>query len=202
MTLKHTNSNGFTLVEPLVALVVVSILLTAITPIIILATATRIQARRVELASQAARAYIDGVRSGAIQYPPGTTTRLEDYAAPTSSGSLNCTANAYCSSTPELYCVDFDGSGCSNSSLTDMVVQAFRLNSAAVEPSQGYTLGLRVYRADAFKEPGTLKREPQQATFTGGLGDIKAPLLETTTDIATDQTSFRDFCARLSCGKR
>ena len=48
------------------AVVVVSILLTAILPMIILSTATRVQARRVDLATQAARGYIDGVRSGVI----------------------------------------------------------------------------------------------------------------------------------------
>jgi hypothetical protein len=79
----------------------------------------------VELATQAARAYIDGVRSGTINHPPSITNNLGDYAAPTSSGSLNCTGNSYCSSMPNLYCVDFDGSGCSASSLTDMVVQPF-----------------------------------------------------------------------------
>ncbi len=202
MTTKQANQAGFTIIESLMAIVVVGILLAAIAPVIVLSTATRVQARRVELATQAARAYIDGIRSGTIQYPPSTTSQLEGYTAPTNSGSLNCRANAYCSSTPDLYCVDFDGSGCSSSSLTDMVVQAFRTNSASVDPNQGYSLGLRVYRADAFKDPGTLKQGIQQATFTGGLGDSKAPLLEMTTDIATDQTSFRDFCNRLGCGKR
>jgi type II secretory pathway pseudopilin PulG len=35
-----------------------------IAPVLVLSVATRVQARRVELGTQAARTYIDGVRSG------------------------------------------------------------------------------------------------------------------------------------------
>jgi len=42
---------GFTIVESLMAIVVVAILMTAISPVIILSVATRVQARRVELAT-------------------------------------------------------------------------------------------------------------------------------------------------------
>ncbi len=192
---------GFTIIELLVAMLIVGILMSVTAPIIILSTATRVQARRVELATQAARAYIDGVKSGTISSPPSITGNLEDYAAPTSSGSLTCTANSYCSSMPDLYCVDSDGSGCSTSSLNDMVVQAFRLNPASTDADKGYRLGLRVYRADAFKDTVTLKKGIKQASFTGGMGDRQAPLVEMTTEIATAQTSFRDFCNRLHCGK-
>ncbi len=191
---------GFTIVELLVAMLLVGILMTVIAPVLVLSTATRVQARRVELATQAARAYIDGVKSGTINSPPSITGNLEDYAAPTSSGSLSCTPNSYCSSMPSLYCIDFDSTGCSTSSLTDMVIQAFRVNPASTDADKGYRLGIRVYRADAFKDTGTLKKETKQATFTGGLGDRQAPLVEMTSDISTSQTRFRDFCERLHCG--
>ncbi|HBQ97795.1 MAG TPA: hypothetical protein DD761_04590, partial [Cyanobacteria bacterium UBA11691] len=45
--------SGFTLIESLVAVVILTIMLVGIAPVIVLATATRIQARRVELATQA-----------------------------------------------------------------------------------------------------------------------------------------------------
>ncbi len=200
------------------AIVVVAILMLAVSPVIVLSVASRVQARRVEMATQAARAYIDGVRNGAIDPPPfispNANIKLEDYAYPLSSGSLNCAANSYClPPTPsDLYCVDSDGSGCSTSSLTDMVIQAFRLNLVSTDADQGYSLGLRVYRADAFKDSGPLKKTklpnctptPQQnctlakqATFTGGLGDRKAPLVEMTTDIVTSKTNYSNFCSRL-----
>lgn len=63
------SKSGFTLMESLMAIVVLTVLLAGIAPMLFLATATRVQARRVEQATQAARAYIDGVRNGTIDAP-------------------------------------------------------------------------------------------------------------------------------------
>lgn len=71
-----SGESGFTIIESLVALLVVAILLTAIAPVIVLATATRVQSRRVELATQAAKTFIDGIRTGAITTVPSTVTTL------------------------------------------------------------------------------------------------------------------------------
>ncbi|MEH2297121.1 hormogonium polysaccharide secretion pseudopilin HpsB [Nostoc sp.] len=78
-----SGESGFTIIESLVALLVVAILLTAIAPVIVLATATRVQSRRVELATQAAKTFIDGIRTGAITAPSAVTT----LAAPTSTAA-------------------------------------------------------------------------------------------------------------------
>ncbi len=67
--------SGFTIVESLMAIVVVGILLTVIAPVITLSVATRVQARRVELATQAVKTYIDGIRTGAIAAPSHTQFR-------------------------------------------------------------------------------------------------------------------------------
>ncbi|MCD8489107.1 MAG: hormogonium polysaccharide secretion pseudopilin HpsB [Desertifilum sp.] len=72
------SESGFTLLESLMAIVVLTILLTGIAPMIFLSTATRIQARRVERATQAAREYIDGVRTGAI-FPPNAVVVLNEF---------------------------------------------------------------------------------------------------------------------------
>jgi len=62
--------------------------------------------------------------------------------------------------------------------------QRYPLNNA----DDGYRLGLRVYRADAFNDNTPLKgnvpagSKVKQATFRG-LGNRKAPLIETTTEI-------------------
>ncbi|MCL6751771.1 hormogonium polysaccharide secretion pseudopilin HpsB [Nostoc sp. CCCryo 231-06] len=69
-----SDESGFTIIESLVALLVVAILLTAIAPVIVLATATRVQSRRVELATQAAKTFIDGIRTGAITAPSTVIT--------------------------------------------------------------------------------------------------------------------------------
>ena len=186
-----SNQSGFTIIESLVAIIVVGILMTAIAPTIVLSVATRVQARRVELAADAAQSYIDGVRSGTIE-PPELPNKSEaelkkydfsKYDAPTQ-GNLNCNANEYCNSPDDnLYCIDGDGDGsCSITNSKDMIVQGFRFSSSSIAAEDGYSLGVRVYRADAFdktkvKELKALKDKDnrnknyeQESTFTGGTG--------------------------------
>jgi prepilin-type N-terminal cleavage/methylation domain-containing protein len=209
----RNNEGGFTIIESLVAILVVSILLVAIAPVLSLSVATRIQSRRIELATQAAKSYIDAVKTKKIAAPTSTgTDTLTAYAAPTATGSLTCaTANSYCTAPTgtSLYCVDLDNNGsCSNTSLTDMIVQGFRYNSVSSDATTGYALGVRVYRADAFKENTTLSRNNEsddnkkvtQATFTGGVGQRKAPLVEITTDINDTVPKYSDLCARYTGG--
>jgi prepilin-type N-terminal cleavage/methylation domain-containing protein len=229
--------HGFTLVETLIAMLVVSIMMTAITPVVILAVGNRVQARRVELATQAARTYINGIAAGSIE-PPKHAVELDEVdqvdkqknftskraifagvEPPSTTGSLSCLrtteGNSYCSntSTSSLYCVDLDSDGCSNNSSNDLVVQAFRsvtsrsrgqsaTSSAKNADDKSYLLGLRIYRADAFSDNTPLvKSDPEkkrvQMTFSGGVGDRQAPLVETTTEIVTDKATLQDFCDRL-----
>jgi len=152
---KNSTQPGFTLIECLLAIMIVAILLSAVAPVIVLSIATRLQARRVELASQAAKTYIDNVRAGKIQaqyiVPVTidevsvdangkkifTSNRATFTATPPASSELNasnCLEGSpiypYCSSpTSTLYCVDLDGGGCSNSSPRDLIVQSFRSQS-------------------------------------------------------------------------
>lgn len=144
---------GYTILEAIVAMVVVAVLMTAVAPVIVFSIGTRLQARRVELATQAARTYIDWVNQDPINRvttKSGTTynakitevsltptqiknSRTADFtssAAPTNS-TLTCpVANDYCTAPAapnQLFCVDFDGDGkCDSSSQRDMIVQAFR----------------------------------------------------------------------------
>ncbi|MEM6400970.1 MAG: hormogonium polysaccharide secretion pseudopilin HpsB [Cyanobacteria bacterium P01_D01_bin.116] len=201
---------GFTIIESLVAVIVLGILMTAIAPTIVLSTATRVQSRRVELATQAARAYIDGVSAGNIPAPP--ISKTGSVAVPGT--SLSCdnpsTDKGYCSSPQDdssykVFCVDGTGDGiCTDEESKDLIVQAFGFNQNSTEASQGYRLSVRVYRADAFQGNDALIRNENdddqkvtQSTFTGGIGKRKAPLVEMTTEIVTDQTTFEHFCARL-----
>jgi prepilin-type N-terminal cleavage/methylation domain-containing protein len=199
----QSSESGLTIIECLVAMLIVSILMAVIAPMVALSVGTRVQARRVERATQAARAYIDGVSAGTIAAPAQTASvpLATNVAAPTSSGSLTCTTSTtgYCSNIPasSLYCFDIDGGGCSASSPQDLVVQAFRTNQ-----DQNYLLGLRVYRADGFSNTNPLVKSDStnkrtQATFTGGMGNYKAPLVEMTTEISTDKPSLSALCTRL-----
>ncbi|MBD1899042.1 hormogonium polysaccharide secretion pseudopilin HpsB [Trichocoleus sp. DQ-A3] len=203
---------GFTIIESLLAIIVVSVLMVGLAPVIVLSTATRVQARRVERATEAAKTYIDGVRSGAISAPTTTVGSAPTATAGSSSflvanapsGTLTCnTGGTYCSSPASVYCVDLDETaGCSANSPKDLVVQGFRTATTSANAETGYRLGVRVYRADAFSDTVTLKRNTSsekvtQAAYTGGLGDRKAPLVETTTEIVTKDTNFSDWCQRL-----
>lgn len=237
---KPNSQSGFTIMESLLAIIVVAILLTAVAPLIVFSVGTRVQARRVDRATQGARSYIDAVRSGAIPAPanaaylaevevdPDTAARQYvskrgDFAQVVGpSGTLPaCTPPTtpdpnnpypYCQNDAalSLYCVDQDDTpGCSNTSTQDLIVQAIRsttvdpaLGVAANDDAKGYVMSVRIYRADGFDgtplQPtaGQTNLGQKQSTFTGGLGDRKSPLYESTTEITGQGTTFQDFCTR------
>jgi prepilin-type N-terminal cleavage/methylation domain-containing protein len=72
--LSQSRDGGYTIIESLVAMIVVSVLMIAIAPVMAFSVAIRVQARRVELASQAATGYINALRVGAIKFPPNPQT--------------------------------------------------------------------------------------------------------------------------------
>ncbi len=225
--------SGFTIVECLVAIIIVSVLLVAIAPVLAISVATRVQARRVELATQAARDYIDGVSSGKVALP-GASRLLTDIGAerrtfalgpapPATIALSNCNQSTgtdypYCqnptgasASVFSLYCVDLDGDGgCTSGNPRDMIVQAFRSRTTTApaddDGSKGYLLGVRVYRADAFDGGSALQKTAKEngevgkaaATYAGGLGNQKVPLVELTTEITPRGTDFNSLCRRLS----
>ncbi len=230
---------GFTLIESLMAILVVTIMMIAISPAIVLSVATRVQTKRLEMGTNAARAYIAAVNSGEIftsnaqKAPPPPIT--DDYTTPNavdvpSGGTLACTAPSGSDLVPPqpespkffkcdtetadsfLYCADNDDtSGCDANSTKDMIVQGFGISQdedLSLTPEQkaekGYQLGIRVYRADAFKDSEPLKKSTsappiklEAKTVTSGLGDRKAPLVEMTTEITTDKTTYSNLCERL-----
>ncbi|HEY9632576.1 MAG TPA: prepilin-type N-terminal cleavage/methylation domain-containing protein [Coleofasciculaceae cyanobacterium] len=73
----RSTQSGFTIIEGLLAIIIVSILLIGVAPMIVVSVATRVQSRRVELATQAARTYIDGVRTGKVALPLRTVALKE-----------------------------------------------------------------------------------------------------------------------------
>jgi prepilin-type N-terminal cleavage/methylation domain-containing protein len=186
--LPQSRDGGYTIIESLVAMIVVSVLMIAIAPVMAFSVATRVQARRVELATQAARTYIAALRTGAIKPndPRGFPVVGNSTDPPTASTSL--------------YCVDLDETpNCSDTSKKDFYVQGIR--TAGNNPTAtGYSLKVRVYRADGFSSPGAMKIV-QQSVANSGLGDPKAPLVVMHTEIPpTRQGSsspYRSLCARI-----
>ncbi|NER34450.1 MAG: type II secretion system protein [Oscillatoria sp. SIO1A7] len=204
--LRQSAEAGFTIIESLAAIIIVTILMVGITPVLGIAVATRVQARRVELGQQAARTYIDYLRSetDTNNHPTPSSTLPSAAPAPTA-GAFNCNNNhrAYCTvpAGRQLYCVDGDGDGsCKPDSVADMVVQGVAFNpTTGATPADGYRLLARVYRADAFGDAIALQTGTQQAAFTGGSGNRKAPVVEISTEISiSGSTDYEDFCSRLN----
>jgi prepilin-type N-terminal cleavage/methylation domain-containing protein len=202
---RPSSQSGYTILESLMAIVVVTVLMVAVAPLLAFSFATRVQAKRVELGSKAANTYIDAVRSGAV--PPPTLTKQTNPTqtnAPTSAGSLTCDAGQVCTSPVGLYCVDNDSDGkCTlpndptpGKGLMDMIVQGVAINNVdGATLEDGYQLIVRVYRSDAFKDSSPLQQGKLQSTK--GLGNPKVPLSEITTQIIGSQTSFQDIENRL-----
>ena len=205
---------GYTLVESMVGMVLVGILATSILPIFGFSIASRVQARRTELAGMAARTYIDGVRSDVIDDPDFYTTNPNSVSE-VDVGELQCDeSNNYCTKPTltnqgALFCINNDDQpGCQDSSVLDMVLHVGSFNplpefyqdsegelltSGEANYDIGYNLDVRVYRADAFSESGKLLRsnatDPKTARVSG-LAKKKAPLLEISTEITTGDTNY------------
>lgn len=198
--------SGYTIIESLVAMIVVSVLMIAIAPVMAYSVAIRVQARRTELAAMAGTAYINGLRSGAIKFggagfpiPAGVV--LADARVPT---------------VGETYCVDLDGGGCDPSSNKDFYVQGAWLNidssiTGDDPTSKGYQLLVRVYRADSFAGGVTLKAPNapgaiKQSIVGSGLGDKTMPVVEmsaeipATGEIPDDLEPYKSLCTRLQVG--
>jgi prepilin-type N-terminal cleavage/methylation domain-containing protein len=200
-----SSESGFTIIESLVAILVVAILLAAIAPVIALSTATRVQSRRVELATQAARTYIDGVRTGAITVPFTTTlpttgpsrsitSQPEEYL-------INPTNMPVPTASTGLYCYNKDGSIVPPDCTSNLFYIQARRFVQTTGTNDGYRLGIRIYRSDVdFSKPLTASdsvNKKMQNSYTGSLGNRQAPLVEMTTDIASKATSFNALCQRL-----
>ncbi len=196
--LSQSRDGGYTIIESLVAMIVVSVLMIAIAPVMAFSVATRVQARRVELATQAARTYIGALRTGAIKFDD------EGFPIP-AGGEL---ADARVPTLTETYCVDMDGDmttqPCQTRSNKEFRVQGAWLNkdvTGTTDPtSKGYQLLVRVYRADSFD--GTVPLRPpknaKQSVVGSGLGDKTIPVVEMSTEIpASGDPSIRSFSDRL-----
>lgn len=220
----NTSEAGLTLVEGLVAILVVSAVTISITPAIFLAVATRVQNRRAEQAIQLAHGQIDQVRVLIEQgIQPDTVDRLpaqadgsdlSAVAAPSSAfGSLQST-NFECSNydrnpsqvpVDSALPVDIDGD-CEE----DFFVQTFRGNEQTIEIDTEdstseipivFGMGVRVYYRNA--EFGNLETQEASLTLTNGQGQqTRRPLavLYTTLAQADRSQALQKYCEMLPGG--
>ncbi len=206
------SESGFTIIESLVALVVVAILMAAIAPVLVISTATRVQARRVELATQTAKAFVEGIQTKTISEDKITKTELVASTDTANRKFLSSTADYLLSSVDaptnknDLYCFNKNGSitlPANCSSEVQFYIQAFQsVVKTSTNSDEGYRLGIRVYRSDAqfdslTKTANNNGKGKAQATFSGGLGNLKTPLVEMTTEIVRGKPSYSALCQRL-----
>lgn len=179
--LRVDKDEGLTLLETLVAIIVIALTVSAITPAFILTVATRVQSQRAEQAMQLARSEVDKVRLamelGSVDDPttpnPDDGDRLlllpadagavdpDDVAAPT---TFVAATDASCSNTYgnqpgvaeacaiEISC-DVADADCDVDA--DFAVQVYRVNSFA-SPVTGevaaFQMGVRVYAYEATRD--------------------------------------------------
>jgi len=214
-TASKSKVSGFTLLESIMAIVVATVLVVGIAPMLTVAVASRVQARRIDLATQAARVYIEGVRSGAIAIPARSTATIVPSTA------LNSEPAPTAISTNAGVRIDTNGNG-DFRDVNDLVIQPIRNGLASTNGTsatniqgrvdaykQGFNMVVRVYRADAFDASGnaigTLTTEPSGSIFSAGNGNPSAPLAVFSAEVVNlnlnpdSATSLSDYSSRIAC---
>jgi len=197
---------GLTLIESLVAIVVISLAVSSIAPALVIATATRVRAQRGEQALALAQQEIDTVRAivergnyNADDLPSSTTT-ISSESTPASMvgpdyGTPESAATVYQDLDPtETREVDIDGDG-----VPDFAVQVYR--TPGLPPGDtpvAFGMGVRVYNYEATEaQPsGTMPSTPTQLGTTAGIsqqGQRPLAALYTTIVRSEDASSFCDY---------
>lgn len=161
----HPTEQGLSLIECLIAIMVIAITATAITPPILLATGTRIQSRRAEQANQIAQAEVDRIRTiverggyttADLPMSTGQATGIETFGAPVSPAGPAMLSSATCpdrypqtkpNSPNGLVKVDINGD-CQ----AEFLMQVFRTEGCwptnvdqTTQPPYSFYMGVRVY---------------------------------------------------------
>ncbi|MBW4559885.1 MAG: hormogonium polysaccharide secretion pseudopilin HpsB [Mojavia pulchra JT2-VF2] len=221
-----SSDSGFTIIESLIGIVVVAILLAAISPVLVMSTAIRVQSRRIEKATQAASTFIDGVRTNSIKTPGEYSNDNKIPLDPATAADPRLLEDNLISLTQmpvpdtkddnDLYLFKKDGIIChtseigctknSDSPFEEFYIQARQIIVTGSGANDGYRLALRVYRADVdFEKPllASSKDDSGNTTkqtasvVTEGLGNQQAPAIERTVDIGNVSTTFQALCNRL-----
>ncbi|MBR8837861.1 MAG: hypothetical protein DSM106950_28610 [Stigonema ocellatum SAG 48.90 = DSM 106950] len=195
---KELLEEGFTIIESLMAIVVITVVIIAITPPIFLAVATRYQNQKAQQAMQVAQRQVDQVRvliekgnyTDSNLPPNAGTGQADAVAAPT---SFTCTTPASSNACP------FNLNG--GSTNPDFYVQTYRTQTqTAGNPAQtvAFYMGVRVYSALANGQLG-LQTTQASLKFTTGQGSqrkyplavIYTPVVRS--DIKDSLTNYKNF---------
>lgn len=181
LTFKHDSNRGLTLIECLVAIVVIAASIAVITPAVVVAVATRVQSQQAEQAFQVAQAEIDRVkliidRGGDytlnIAEVANTVATANEFEAevdpPENVDALNAATFNYSTTLDTAKPVDVDDDG-----VTDFAVQIFRTEgSTSGTRLVAFDMGVRVYRVGSVENNTAAELATDQAElkFTSGEG--------------------------------
>lgn len=178
--LRKRSEQGLTLVECLAAIMVLTAIITAISPALLIAYGSRIHSRKVAQAQKLAQGEINRVKLEVVsgdykdgnayleKLPPELAAagggRFDMASAQAPESSLNSCLNRDLVNNYRTYCeVDTDGDG-----QWDMGVQSFRTDVDDVPDGVAFLMGVRVYSRTAI-ESGNLERNPRLRTASAGL---------------------------------
>ena len=184
---------GLTLLEALMAIIVIALTVSAITPAFVLALATRVQSQRAEQAAQLAQKQIDEARLimelDSVDDPntddgdPTNDTdveiredflpldtgdaEVEDVDAPTAFlpiADAKCDGSLFQPDETEACQVDVDGDD-----NADFAVQVYRVNSySSPNGLVAFQMGVRVYHIQASANLGNLRTERTSVGLSSG----------------------------------
>ncbi|MFN3927431.1 MAG: hypothetical protein ACK4QL_08930 [Pseudanabaenaceae cyanobacterium] len=192
-------SKGLTLIETIVATLVVGTLVSSVLPILLLATVIRVQARRIDRATQFARGYLEWIaaRPAEIQVLQGYTQIVVPNSEVCPSGgiaySFDCVLPPGNGGIPTTDLVKIPGvlldgnnDGFSTDDPEDFVLQPMVNPNVA----RGVEVGVRVYRANAFTGGSTLTgasmgllRSDNECSGSGLGAPINCPMVVMRADI-------------------
>lgn len=193
------SDSGFTIIEVLVGVVFIAILLAAISPVLVMSTAVRVQSKGMEKAVQAAETFINGVSNNSISAPTKVITVIQN--API---NLETEMPVPKKTDTDLYFFKKDStitacnpiSTCQpdkDTPFDEFYIQAAQIKPAGTKTSDGYRLAIRIYREDL---------DFDQTILPSSTGRIvvnkQEPILIKTVEIS-GSTTFGSLCSRLGC---
>lgn len=183
------SEQGYTIMESLVAIVVVTIILVSTAQTLALVVATRVQNRRAEQAQALAQQEVDRIRVLVEQGGFAETdlpalssaSSLEEVPAPTALFNQQRSAHNTCNTyqggqvpVNQVLRVDSEvDSENPNDCETDFLIQTFRVNEQVIRADslpEGFEMGVRVYSARAEQNLGSLGTEAASLQMTTGTG--------------------------------
>lgn len=197
------SDSGFTIIEVLVGVVFITILLAAISPVLVMSTAVRVQSKSMEKAVQAAETFINGVSNNSISAPTKVITVIQnapinletEMPVPKKTDTdlylfnKNSTIIANCNPiNPISTCQPYK-----DTPFDEFYIQAAQIKPAGTKTSDGYRLAIRIYREDL---------DFDQTILPSSTGRIvvnkQEPILIKTVEIS-GSTTFGSLCSRLGC---